>query len=173
MNFRFLLWLNAIVFAVYLAGHLFDIFIIIPNFRSGSVEEIMLFNDFFHKTNPVNFYRVIMWISCGISLLCFITYLRAGNPILGMLMISVVIDMLLYMVTMYYIRPMNEYLLTNQVGVLYQEGVAEYVRIWITANYLRIGLIVIGFYASVLAIHFSYSRRRATPAKQVYPLLFR
>lgn len=159
MKFHFLLWCNAIVFAAYLAGHLFDIFIIIPNWRSGSLEEIILFNDFFHKTNPVNFYKVIMYISTALSLICFLLYMGRGNPMFILLLISLLIDILIDAVTLHYFTPINEYLFFEEGGSLEPERVREYVTSWVTADYLRIALISIGFYTSVMAVHFSYLKK--------------
>jgi hypothetical protein len=156
---KFLLWCNAIVFAIYLAGHLFDILIIIPNWKSGSIEEIILFNDFFHKTNPVNYYRIIMWISTVLSVLCFVVAWPMGNPVRTLLGISLVIDILIDIVTWHYFTPINEYLFLEQGGELQQARVREYVTQWVVADYLRVGLIMIGFYTSILAVHFSYKKR--------------
>lgn len=158
-KFRFLLWGNAIVFAIYLAGHLFDIFIIIPNWKSGSMEELIVFNDFFHKTNPVNYYKVVMYISTALSLICVILYIRAGGTILVLLLISLAIDILIDVVTLHYFTPINEYLFLEQGGVLEPERVREYARQWVMADYLRVALITIGFYTSVRAVHFSYPYR--------------
>ena len=159
MNFRFILWWNAIVFAAYLAGHLFDLFIIIPNWKSGSMEEIILFNDFFHKTNPVNYYRIVMYISTSLSLISFLLYMGKGNPVQILLLISLLIDLLIDAVTIYYFTPINEYLFFEDGGMLEPERVKQFVTSWITADYLRVALIMVGFYASVRAVHFSYLQK--------------
>lgn len=154
------MWANAIVFAAYLAAHLFDIFIIIPNWKSGAMQEIILFNDFFHKTNPVNFYRVIMYISTALSLLCFLVYMRNGNPVMILLAICLLIDILIDIVTIHYFTPINEYLFFESTDKLDPERVNQYVSRWVTADYLRVALISIGFFTSVMAVHYSYGRRR-------------
>lgn len=156
---RFILWSNAIVFAVYLAGHLFDIFIIIPNWQSGSLEEMVAFNEFFHKTNPVNYYKVIMYVSTALSLICVLLSLRVGGTMFVLLLIALVIDILIDIITLHYFTPMNEYLFLEQGGLLEPERVKAYVRQWVTADYLRVALITIGFYTSVRAVHFSYPVR--------------
>ena len=159
MILRFLLWCNAIVFAAYLAGHVFDIFIIMPNWKSGSLEEIRLFNDFFHQTNPVNYYKIVMWISTVLSVLCFILAWPLGNPVRTLLGIGLLIDILIDIVTMHYFTPINEYLFFEQAGELQASRVKEYVTRWVIADYLRVGLIMIGFYTSILSVHFSYKKR--------------
>lgn len=159
MKFQFLLWCNALVFAAFFAAHMFDVFVIIPNWKSGSIEDITLFNNFFHTTNPFDFYRVIMPISTGISVICFVTFFKKGNPILMFLTISLVMDILIDFVTLHYFTPINKYLFSDNSGTLDPLRVHEYVSSWITADYLRIALISIGFYASVGALHFSYIKR--------------
>jgi hypothetical protein len=54
---------------------------------------------------------------------------------------------------------MTEYLSLEKGGELNPQRVNEYVKSWITADYLRIGLVMIGVSASVAAVHFSYVRR--------------
>ena len=159
VKYRFLLWLNALTFAFYLAGLLFDILILVPNWKSGSLEEIKLFNDFFHKTQPADFYRIIMPISTALSVICFFVFYKRGNPILILLMISLLIDVGIDAVTWHYFVPINEYLFLDNGGELNPQRVSEYVNSWITADYLRVGLIMIGFYASIAAVHFSYRTR--------------
>ena len=160
MKYRFLLWLNALVFCIYLAGHLFDVFILVPNWKSGSMEDIRMYNSFFHKTNPFDFFRIIMPVSTGLSLLCFITFLRRGNPLITLVLISLLIDIGIYLVTLHYFLPINEYLFFEQGGELSPDRVREYVKNWVTADYLRIAMIMIGFYSSILAVHYSYRLRR-------------
>ncbi|HZV71060.1 MAG TPA: hypothetical protein VFG10_16010 [Saprospiraceae bacterium] len=159
MKFQFLLWCNALVFAAYFAGHLFDLFIIIPNWSSGSIEEITLFNNFFHKTNPIDFYKVIMPFSTGLSVLCFIAFIRKGNPILVFLAICLFMDILIDVVTLHYFTPIHQYLFNDQAGNLDTQRVQKYVSTWMTADYMRLAFISIGFYASLGALHFSYAKR--------------
>jgi len=146
-------------FAFYLAAMLFDILVLVPNWRSGSMEEIQLFNNFFHKTEPFDFYKVIMPISTALSVICFIFFFNRGNPIFILLLISLLIDIGIDAVTWYYFVPINEYLFFEKGGQLNPERVSEYVHSWITADYLRVGLIMIGFYTSIAAVHFSYRTR--------------
>jgi hypothetical protein len=159
IRFRFLLWCNAIIFAIYLGGLVFDILVLVPNWKSGSLEEIRLFNDFFHRTQPEDFYKVIMPISTVLSVLCFIVFFNRGNPVLIFLTISLLIDIGIDAVTWHYFVPINEYLFLDKGGELNAQRVSEYVNSWITADYLRIGLIMIGFYSSIAAVHFSYRRK--------------
>ena len=160
MKFPFLLWSNAVVFAAYLAGHLFDLCIIIPYWKSGAIDEILLFNDFFHATSPVNFYRIIMYISTTLSLFSFILYYGKGNPIRIFLFISLLINILIGAVTISFFTPIDEYLFLEQSGALEAERVRQYVTQWVRADYLRLTLITIGFYTSVMAVHFSYLKSR-------------
>lgn len=159
VQYRFLLWCNAIIFAIYLGGLLFDILVLVPNWRAGTIEEIKLFNDFFHKTQPAEYYRVIMPVSTALSVLCVIVFFNRGNPILILLTLSLLIDIGIDAVTWHYFVPINEYLFLDDGGALNADRVREYVNSWITADYLRIGLIMIGFYASIAAVHFSYRSR--------------
>lgn len=159
MQYRFLLWLNALVFCVYLVGHLFDILIIVPNWNSGSLDEIRLYNEFFHKTDPRFFFSSIRPFSIAISFVCLIVFWAKGTPIRALLLISLMIDILIYVVTQYYFSPINDYLFLNDTQNLDPAVVKEYVSKWVASNYIRIALITVGFYASLRAVHFSYRQR--------------
>jgi hypothetical protein len=159
IKFQFLLWCNALVFAFYLAGLLFDLFILVPNWRSGTVNEIQVFNAFFHYTDPVDFYKAIMPVSTGLSVICFVVFANRGNPMLMFLAISLLIDIGIDAVTLHYFIPINQYLSLEQGSELNPQRVSDYVRSWITADYLRIGLIMIGVYAAVAAVHYSYRKQ--------------
>jgi len=158
IKYQYLLWCNALVFTFYLAGHLFDVAILVPNWKSGTLADIELFNAFFHFTNPTDYFYFIMPVSTALSVICFLVFFNRGNPILILLSISLLIDIAIDAVTLHYFVPINEYLFWEQGGALSPERVHEYVKGWVTADYLRIGLIMIGFYASVAAVHFSYKR---------------
>ncbi|MEO6132606.1 MAG: hypothetical protein ABIQ02_12210 [Saprospiraceae bacterium] len=158
MKFQFLLWFNALVFGAYFAGHIFDLFVIVPNWQSGTTEDILLFQSFFHKTNPLDFFRVIMPISTALSIICFLVFFKKGNPMLALLSISLMIDILIDFVTFHYFTPIHKYLFVGQMGTLDPQRVHDYVSSWVTADYLRLALITIGFYASVRALQISYSK---------------
>jgi hypothetical protein len=159
MKYRFLLWLNALVFCFYLAGHLFDVFILVPNWKSGMMEDIRLYNSFFHQTNPYDYFRIIMPVSTALSCVCFLVFIRRGNPLITLLTISVLIDIGIGLVTLHYFLPINEYLFFEQGGDLAPERVRAYVKNWVTADYLRIAMIIVGCYTSILAVHYSYRFR--------------
>lgn len=159
MQYRFLLWLNALVFCVYLVGHLFDILIIVPNWNSGSLADIQLYNDFFQKSDPRFFFSFIRPFSIATSFVCLMAFWSRGTPIRALLLISLLIDILIYAVTQYYFRPINEYLFLNDTLIFDPAVVKDYVSKWVAYNYIRIALITVGFYASLRAIHFSYRQR--------------
>ena len=79
---------------------------------------------------------------------------------LTLVLISLLIDIGIYLVTLHYFLPINEYLFFEQGGELAPDRVREYVKNWVTADYLRIAMIMVGFYSSILAVHYSYRLRR-------------
>ena len=159
MRYRFLLWLNALVFGVYLVGHLFDITMIVPNWRSGTVEDIKLYNDFFHTADPRFFYSNIRPFSIAVSILCLLVFWSKGTLLRVLLIISLLIDLLIYVVTIYYFTPINDYLFHGETQSLDPVLVKEYVSKWVASNYIRIALLTVGFYASLRAVHFSYGTK--------------
>jgi hypothetical protein len=152
--------MNAVVFCVYLAAHLFDIFIIVPNWRSGTVEEIRLYNAFFDVTDPRNFFQFLRPISILISILCLVAYWRRGSPIRTLVIIAFLIDVGIYLFTSLYFSPINDYLFLVDQSSLDPALVSDMVSKWIASNYIRIALVTVGFYTSVRAVHFAYPSRR-------------
>lgn len=78
---------------------------------------------------------------------------------LVLLCISLVMDVLIDFVTLHYFTPISQYLFDDNTGALDPGRVHQYVSTWITADFLRLALIAIGFYASVRALHYSFLRR--------------
>lgn len=158
MKSPFLLWLNAVVFCLYLAAHWFDILIIVPNWKSGTVEDLRLYHAFFHTTDPRQFFTFLRPVSITISLLCLFFYWYKGSPVRMLMVISFLIDVLLYVVTLFYFSPINDFLFLDDGAPSDPAAVQEYVKKWIASNYIRIALITVGVYASLAAVHFSYRR---------------
>ena len=101
-----------------------------------------------------------MPISTLLSVLCFVVFYRFGNPLRILLMFSLLIDLGIDAVTWHYFLPINDYLFYDDGQTLEPARVSKFVTSWVTADYLRVGLIMIGFYASVTALHLSYKVRR-------------
>lgn len=159
MKYRFLLWLNALVFIAYLAGHLFDIFFIVPNWKSGNIEDIIRYNEFFQHSDPRYFFSFARPVSLSLSFLCLVVFWGKGSPIRAFLFISLLIDILIFVVTRFYFTPINEYLFLKETITMDPILVKAYVSKWVGSNYLRIAMITVGFYTSMRAVHFSYYSR--------------
>lgn len=159
MKFRFLLWINAFVFFAYLIGHLFDIIYIVPNWKSGTIEDIVSYNTFFQRADPRFFFVQIRPVSIALSFICLILFWAKGSTIRILLFISLMIDILLYVFTSLYFKPINEYLFFNETSHMDAELVRQYVSKWVGSNYIRIALISIGFFTSIQAVHYSYTYR--------------
>jgi hypothetical protein len=157
MKYRFLLWFNALIFCIYLSGHLFDIFIIVPNWNVGSLEAIQLYNTFFHVTDPRYFFSYIRPLSIGLSLICLLVFWNRGSPLRVLLFFSLMIDILIYGVSFFYFSPMNEYLFLDESIAYDLALVKEYSSRWVASNYIRIALLTVGVYTSLRAVHFSYT----------------
>ncbi len=159
MKFRFLLWINSLVFFAYLIGHLFDIFYIVPNWKSGSIEDIARYNAFFQHADPRNFFSQVRPVSIALSFICLVLFWAKGSPIRTFLIISLMIDILIYVITYFYFTPINDYLFLNETSSMIPDIVKQDASKWIGANYMRIAMISIGFFTSLQAVHYSYASR--------------
>lgn len=158
MNKRNLLWLNTFLASVYFTGHLFDVFVTMPNWKNGSVESLLNYRAFFIHADPGVFFRIVVPASVLVSIITFIVYFKSYRPLKVMLSIHLILTLGAFLFTMFYFLPINDYLFWNKGLNLEPEKTIRLAHNWVFAERFRLIFSFIALIASGRALHLSYSK---------------
>lgn len=154
---RIVLWLNAIIAAVYFAGHLFDLLVLVPNWRAGDVASITQYRAFFVHADPGRFFRFVVPATVLLAIISFLSYWKADKQLRLMLGAYLALVLGAFLFTMLHFLPINDYLFWGKAIVLEPGKTLELAHSWVFGEQLRVAF---GFVAMVLAgraLHLSYS----------------
>lgn len=158
MTKRIFLWLNTIISTVYLTGHLFDFFVVMSNWRDGSVESLNNYRTFFINADPGHFFRIAVPASLLMSVISFFAYLKTDKRIKMLLSVHLVLTLGAFLFTMLYFLPINTYLFWSKEITLESIKTLDLVNKWVFGEHLRV---LFGFVALVVAartLHLSYNK---------------
>ena len=141
-----LLWSIIILYSFHLSGHLHNMLTNVPNWSSGSVEDMNRYKAFYHKVTNTRFFAPVIFatiIICIISL--FVVWNHSSfTRYLVLLCLLIAVAVLIAVFTVF--RPMNEYFLLKQCEPLVLK---KMVKKWLTYNYIRFFIILIGLIISI------------------------
>lgn len=158
MTKRVLLWLNIIISTAYLTGHLFDFFVVMSNWRAGSVELLTNYRAFFVNADPGHFFRIIVPVSVLISVISFFAYLKSNKQIKIMLSVHLVLTLGAFLFTMFYFLPINNYIFWNKEITLEPVKTLDLVQKWVFGEHLRVVFGFLALIVSARALHLSYNK---------------
>lgn len=158
MTKRIFLWLNTIISTVYLTGHLLDYFVVMSNWRDGSVESLTRYRAFFINADPGLFFRIVVPASVLLSALSFFAYLKSNKQIKIMLSIHLVLTLGAFLFTMFYFLPINDYLFWNKEISLEPALTMKLVNKWVLGEHLRVVFGIVALFVSARPLHLSYSK---------------
>lgn len=159
MTKKTFLWLNTIISTVYLTGHLFDLFVVMPNWRAGSVELLTNYKTFFINADPGHFFRIVVPASVLLSVICFFLYLKSSDTkIKIMLSVHLVITLGAFLFTMFYFLPINNYIFWNKEITLEPVKTLDLVKKWVFGEHLRVVFGFVALIVSARALHLSYNK---------------
>ncbi|MGB6431725.1 MAG: anthrone oxygenase family protein [Candidatus Acidiferrales bacterium] len=138
-----------VVFSFHLAGHIFDAISIIPNWKSGEVED-MERNKAFFREGQIRFFFGLMISSCFVvSLVTMILLLGDRGAARLFAILAFALSTATSIWTVVYFVPMNKYF---EGGEYQADRLKQVVRKWITANRLRFVLLTLCLLFSILAL---------------------
>ncbi len=152
------LWLNTIISTAYLTGHLFDFFVVMSNWRDGSVESLSKYRSFFINADPGYFFRIVVPASVLISALSFFAYLKSDKRIKILLSIHLVLTLGAFLFTMLYFLPINNYLFWNKEITFEASKTLNLVNNWVFGEHLRVLFGFIALLVAARALHLSYNK---------------
>lgn len=153
-----ILWLNTLISTVYLTGHLFDFFVVMSNWRDGSVESLTNYRTFFINADPGHFFRIAVPASVLMSVISFFAYLKSDKRIKILLSIHLVLTLGAFLFTMFYFLPINNYLFWSKDITLESFKTLNLVNNWVFGEHLRVLSGIVALFVAARALHLSYNK---------------
>ena len=143
---RIVVWSFVLSWSFFLAGHCYEMIVLVPNWSSGSIEEVGTYHRFLSHSGPGRFFLLISVVVMMTSLAAIAAAWRATSfeRLLSLVPLAVLI---LYGVwTQTYFVPINHYV---GRGVYDSVVLKSKVEGWVYWEYWRAGLVARGLAASV------------------------
>ena len=151
---RLAIWLIVILFGFLFAGHLFDLSVNVPNWKSGEIVEVSAYRDFYVKTTPKVYFLPVMLGLFVVNLLGIVLIRRANKAVRLSILICMLIVLIVFVFTILVFVPINDYILANSDYA--PDKLKKLVTKWVKLDYFRLLLVGIGFASSIFAIDAHY-----------------
>ena len=148
---RILIWMTVIAWGFWLGGLMYEMIVIMPLWSANLPNSVVEWNsrpDF--VMNPTRFYVPIVITLILSSLLATILAWKSSNKRLW-LILSTVCAITVFVFTLIYFFPKNEILFRNQNAGLSGEEITAIANAWIRGNWIRVGMMIVGFFAALKA----------------------
>lgn len=138
------------MFSFHLAGHIFDKIAVIPNWNSGSIDDMQRNKAFFRKGQIRTFFE-LMHLSCFlVSLVSIILLWGDENPAHLYAMLAFALNFIASVWSIVYFIPMNKYF---EAGEYEAETLKQMVKRWTMANHFRFVLLTIALGLAIAALN--------------------
>ena len=156
MTSKALIWTVVILFSFFFAGHLFDLIVNVPNWKSGEIGSISSYRDFYWETTPKAYFLPLMIGIFLVSLLALISVRGESKTIKLLILTSFLTSIIVFIFTIMFFVPINEYIFSNTE---YEPNkLEELVNKWVKFDYLRLLLVGVGLTASILGLNAYYNK---------------
>lgn len=148
---RILLWLAVIAWGFWLGGLIYEMVVITPLWSANLPNSVLEWNarpDF--VVNPTRFYLPIVITLILSSLLATILNWKSRNQRIW-LILSTLCVITAFVFTLIYFFPKNDVLFRGQNAGLTGEEITAIANAWIRGNWIRVGMMVVGFFAALKA----------------------
>jgi hypothetical protein len=149
---RILLWIAVLAWSLWFGGLMYEIFVVMPLWSANLPQSAIEWNS---RPNfmliPTPFYAPIAVITILSSLLATILSWKAGGNNRFWLTLSTVCAILTLGFTLVYFFPKNDVLFRNQNVGLSGEEITAIAHAWIQANWIRVGIMIVGFFGALKA----------------------
>jgi hypothetical protein len=141
-----LLWSIVLLFSFHLAGHLHNMLANMPNWSSGSIEDMNRYGNFYHKATNTRFFAPVIFISVIVCILSLFFVWNQNGFTRNMVLLDLFIAMATLVAVLTVFRPMNEYFALQQYDPILLKSM---VSRWIMYNYIRFFMILTGLVAAI------------------------
>jgi len=148
---RILLWIAVITWGFWLGGLIYEMIVIVPLWSANLPQSVIEWNSRPNFVmNPTKFYLPTVITLILSSSLGMILSWKSRNQRLW-LILSTVCAIAAFVFTLIYFFPKNDVLFRNQNTGLSGEAIAEIAYAWIRGNWIRVGMMTVGFFAALKA----------------------
>jgi hypothetical protein len=141
-----LLWAIALLYSFHFAGHLHNMLTNVPNWSSGSIEDMNRYGTFYHKVTNARFFARVIFATILACILSLFYVWNQSDFVRNMVAADLVIVVLVLIGVFTVFRPMNNYFLQKQ----YEDvRLKEMVGKWVAYNYIRMVVILLGLILSI------------------------
>lgn len=147
----FFLWLTVLLFSFYFAGHLFDLLVNIPNWKSGEISDVVKYREFYSQSSPKNYFLLLVTSTPIISMISLGLVWHIAGSVRYFLAAAFVLSVIVLIFTLKYFVPINEYIFNTTTYD--QVELKELVSKWISADYLRLLLLGIGMLTAIAGLN--------------------
>lgn len=140
------LWINMILFAAHLFGHLHNSTVNVPNWSDGTPDDLVRYTRFYHRKTNTSYFAPVIFSSIATSLLSLILVWNNSSQLRLLAGIDLLIaaGTLVSVLTLF--KPINDYFQGGQ----YEAGQLSALTIkWLRMNRLRIVFVAAGFAISI------------------------
>lgn len=147
-----ILWATMLLYCVYFAGHLYDLIANVPNWRSGEVDDVRRYRDFYQRSDPKYFFAPLVVALPLVSLIGLVLIWSQGTSLRIISGLAFAIALGVSVWTVRYFVPINNYIWAGEYDAA---TLKRYVTGWVRGEYVRIVMIGIGLICAIVAVQMS------------------
>lgn len=141
-----LLWAIMLLYSFHFAGHLHNALTNVPNWSSGSIEDMNRYATFYHKATNTRFFAPVIFATILVCIIALFYVWNQTDFVRNTVAVDLLIVILVLISVFTVFRPMNDYFAQRQ----YEPApLKKMVEKWITYNYIRMLIILIGLILSI------------------------
>lgn len=146
---QILLWISVVAWSLWFGGLMYEMVVVMPLWSASLPESVSEWNSRpKYVTNPTGFHAPIAVATVLSSLLALIFGWKSPKN-RAWLGLSAACSALVLAFTIIYFFPKNEVIFRNQIAGLSGEEISTIARSWMTANWARVALMMLGFFAAL------------------------
>ncbi|HQZ96312.1 MAG TPA: hypothetical protein PLP21_08330 [Pyrinomonadaceae bacterium] len=146
---KVVLWLMVLSFASFFAGHLYELIVVVPNWKSGAIADVTKYNQFFSLASPADYYNLTVGSSFIFSIVGLASILKCGKIAIIFASTAILVVVIYAVYTYAVFLPTNFYIGAGN----YDPAVLEpLVARWVFHEPIRFALIGVGLLASILTM---------------------
>lgn len=150
-----LLWISGVGMGFWFGGNLYESVVLSPNWSASPPASLIKLRQLFHITNPTHFFIPMAPVTVLATVAALIVgWKRAGNRRIWFILSSLCAVVGLAFTGIYFI-PRNMILFTEAMDVLTDSEVIAMANEWITASYIRLVILAIGYFSAIRSLSFS------------------